>query len=141
VVLRLRTRAAPSQTLRKNATMLQILVIEDEADIAETMVMLLETEGYSASYVANGEAALSRLARSDLPNVILLDLTMPVMNGSDFRRRQLADPRIAPIPVIVLTATPTVGDRDELKAHAILTKPVGVTELLDTIKRAALLRA
>lgn len=120
--------------------MLQILVIEDEADIAETMVMLLETEGYSASYVANGEAALSRLARSDLPNVILLDLTMPVMNGSDFRRRQLADPRIAPIPVIVLTATPTVGDRDELRAQAILTKPVGVTELLNTIERVAPLR-
>lgn len=119
----------------------RILVIEDEADIAETMVMLLKTEGYSASYVANGQAALERLAGGDLPNLILLDLTMPVMNGAAFRRHQLADPRIAPIPVIVLTATPTVYDRDELKPHATLTKPVGVTELLNAIERVVPMRA
>jgi CheY-like chemotaxis protein len=119
----------------------QILVIEDEADIAETMVMLLETEGYSASCVANGKAALERLARCELPNLILLDLTMPVMNGADFRRRQLADPRLAGIPVIVLTATPTARDRDELRPDATLTKPVGVTELLDTIQSVAQMRA
>jgi CheY-like chemotaxis protein len=118
-----------------------ILVIEDEADIAETMVMLLETEGYSASHVPNGEAALERLSRGDLPQLILLDLTMPVMDGADFRRRQLANPRISGIPVIILTATPKVRDKDELKAQATLTKPVGVGELLDTIQSVAPTRA
>lgn len=118
-----------------------ILVVEDEPDIAETMVMLLQTEGYSATHVANGQAALDRLSQGDLPQLILLDLTMPVMGGADFRRRQLADPRIARIPVVILTAIPAVRDKDELKVQAMLTKPVGVGELLDTIEGLAPARA
>src|SRR5438128_8871587 len=81
-----------------------VLIVEDDADLRDMMAQLLTIEGFSATTVANGREALDYLTRGDRPDVILLDLMMPVMDGWEFRRTQLADPALADVPVIVLSA-------------------------------------
>ena len=68
------------------------------------MAQMLTIEGFAAATVANGREALDYLHGTTKPHVILLDLMMPVMDGWEFRRRQQADPELAPVPVIVLSA-------------------------------------
>jgi CheY-like chemotaxis protein len=84
--------------------------------------------------VANGLEALDFLRAHSLPSVILLDLMMPGMNGSEFRSRQVKDPRLAPIPTIVLTAVDQGWQGTGLFAscHA-LRKPLDLELLLTTV--------
>jgi CheY-like chemotaxis protein len=85
----------------------RVLVVEDEPDVREPVAQLLAVAGFEVAAAANGLEAL-RLARSSPPDVIVLDLMMPVMNGWEFRRAQRADPALAAIPVVVVSAsTPT----------------------------------
>ena len=118
--------------------MANILIVEDQRDIAEGLSSLLATEGHRVSHVPNGEAALQKLRQGVVPDLLLLDLATPVVDGYEFRRRQLADPSIAHVPVIVLTATTHVRDPQTLKAHAILTKPVDFDVLCEAIDKACL---
>src|ERR1051325_2493173 len=94
-----------------------ILVVDDDADIRESLREVLEDEGYQVSCVANGLEALRHLRQGNRPCVILLDLTMPVMDGWQFRREQKQDATISDIPLVVITATgkrPVLIDADEL---------------------------
>ena len=84
--------------------MTSILVVDDDDDIRETLVGLLEDEGYQVSAYPTGRDALDALQAGMAPRVILLDLMMPVMDGAEFRRAQLADPALAGIPVVLITA-------------------------------------
>jgi CheY-like chemotaxis protein len=94
---------------------------------------VLLMEGYQLSHASDGKAALELLATSELPDLILLDLMMPNMNGWDFRDAQLRDARLAKIPVVVLSAT---GDRSRpIDAVLVLRKPVTLKELLSAVKR------
>ena len=81
-----------------------VLIVEDDEDLREMMAQLLTLEGFQTATVANGQEALAYLHASARPEVILLDLMMPVMDGWEFRRRQQADPDLAGVPVIVLSA-------------------------------------
>src|SRR6266581_4459159 len=82
-----------------------VLIVEDDSDLREMMAQLLTLEGFQAATVANGREALEYLNSVDRqPDVILLDLMMPVMDGWEFRRRQQADPAVSDVPVIVLSA-------------------------------------
>ncbi|PYQ78988.1 MAG: response regulator [Acidobacteria bacterium] len=82
-----------------------VLIVEDDADLREMMAQLLSLEGFQAAAVANGSEALQYLHNGHIkPDVILLDLMMPVMDGWEFRRKQQADPAFADVPVIVLSA-------------------------------------
>ena len=81
-----------------------VMVVDDDDDIRETLRGLLEDEGYQVAAHATGPGALGALKAGEAPEVILLDLMMPVMDGAEFRRAQLADPALAPIPVILITA-------------------------------------
>src|SRR5436853_5733359 len=82
-----------------------VLIVEDDVDLREMMAELLTLEGFAAAAVANGREALEYLHQGyDKPDVILLDLMMPVMDGWEFRRRMQSDPAIANLPVIVLSA-------------------------------------
>ena len=112
-----------------------VLIVEDDADLREMMAQLLTLEGYTAAAVANGREALEYLHDGhDKPNVILLDLMMPVMDGWEFRRRMQADPSIAELPVIVLSALDPSRARD-VDATAFLRKPLDFDRLLSLVRQ------
>ena len=82
----------------------RVLLVEDEQEIAQTVVELLSDHGYDVVAVRHGEAALNYLRNNPPPRVILLDLMMPVMDGWEFRKHQLRDSSLAEIPVVIMTA-------------------------------------
>jgi CheY-like chemotaxis protein len=113
----------------------RVLIVEDDEDIREFMGVLLRFHGYETSAAANGAEALDRLAEEH-PCVILLDVMMPVMDGWEFRARQLADPALADIPVVCITA---MFDPEEVASRLhvrCLSKPVDFPILLDTVSTA-----
>lgn len=116
-----------------------VLVIEDDSDVRNALAELLSTEGYVVSLTADGGEALEKLRGGLRPSVILLDLMMPNVDGWDFRRAQLDDPSLAPIPVILLTASGFRPDsmRSERGRLEMLPKPVQAHVLLDTLERLA----
>lgn len=116
-----------------------ILVIEDEPDLLDALTDLLADEGYAVSGASNGADALNFLADRPAPDLILLDLMMPVMNGFDFREAQCRDPRLQAIPTVALTASPDSRVR-ALDVPAWLAKPLSIDALLDTIERHRLHR-
>jgi CheY-like chemotaxis protein len=111
-----------------------ILVVDDDADIRDSLREVLEDEGYDVACVTNGREALDHLrTASPAPCVILLDLMMPVMDGWQFRREQKANPEIAQIPLIVITAT---GNRPVLiDAAELVLKPLELARLFEAVER------
>jgi CheY-like chemotaxis protein len=110
-----------------------VLIVEDDEDLREMMAQLLTLEGFHTATVANGREALEYLHESVKPEVILLDLMMPVMDGWEFRRQQQADPALAPVPVIVLSALDH-GRASDLEADAFLKKPLDFDRLLSLVR-------
>jgi CheY-like chemotaxis protein len=116
----IRERPVPPDTRPAAA----VLVVEDDREQRETLCAMLDFEGFGHSEAANGREALDYLEKSRAPCVVLLDLEMPVMNGWDFRAKQLADERLARIPVVVVTAN-DVSVRDRFPGVAgFLWKPL-----------------
>jgi CheY-like chemotaxis protein len=112
-----------------------VLIIEDEPDAREAMAMLLEMEGYDVVAAANGRQAFEILKALPPPRVILLDLMMPVMDGWRFRELQLADPRFASIPVVLVTATDlSQHPPSEFADVPVLVKPVEPEALFARVK-------
>jgi DNA-binding response OmpR family regulator len=111
-----------------------VLIVEDDADLRDMMAQFLLLEGFRPETVANGQEALDYLRSGPTPAVILLDMMMPVMDGWEFRREQQRDPRVANVPVIVLTALDRtrVGDIGEA---AFMKKPLDFDRLLDLVRR------
>jgi CheY-like chemotaxis protein len=113
-----------------------VLIVEDDAEIRMALADLLESSGYVVSQAQHGREALDQLRAGPRPAVILLDIMMPVMNGWSFRTAQLADPHLASIPVVVLTAMGRAEETGrELRAHAALSKPFEIADLLDLLGR------
>jgi CheY-like chemotaxis protein len=110
-----------------------VLIVEDDADLREMMAQLLSLEGFHTAAVANGREALEYLHHGDAPDLILLDLMMPVMDGWEFRRHQQADPALADVPVIVLSALDQSRTAD-VSAHAFLKKPLDFDRLLELVR-------
>jgi CheY-like chemotaxis protein len=81
-----------------------ILVVDDDAISRETLAGLLSKKGYSVASAENGRQALDYL-RSSTPALILLDLMMPVMSGWEFLALKKTDPRLEPLPVVVMTGS------------------------------------
>lgn len=110
-----------------------VLVVDDDKDIRETIREVLEAEGYSVATAENGAAALEQLRRVH-PQLILLDLTMPVMDGISFREEQMNDDSLAAIPTIVMSARTHPGkDAGPLLVRACLPKPLDLDELLNLV--------
>lgn len=84
-------------------TRTKILIVDDEADIRELVRLNLAREGYEILECETGEQALS-LARSKEPDLVVLDLMLPGIDGMEVCKRLKADPKTAPIPVVMLTA-------------------------------------
>jgi CheY-like chemotaxis protein len=108
----------------------KILVVEDDEDAREAMVALLQMKGYRAVPAGNGREALDYLDQASAPDLIILDLWMPVMDGWHFRAEQIRNPRLAHIPVIVVTA---LSDRADVDANEVIIKPVDVDRLLTSV--------
>lgn len=111
-----------------------ILIVEDDSDLREMMEQLLTLEGYTAATAANGREALEYLRRAEAPELILLDLMMPVMDGWEFRREQERDPHLASVPVVVLSALDQHRARD-IGATAFLKKPLDFDRLLALVRQ------
>ena len=113
-----------------------ILVIDDEKDLIELVRYNLEKEGFDVVGAADGKAGLE-VAREHRPDLILLDLMMPGLDGLEVCRRLRADGRTAGIPVILLTAKATEADRVvglEMGADDYITKPFSPRELVARVK-------
>jgi CheY-like chemotaxis protein len=110
-------------------------VVDDHDDVREALVAILESEGFTTSTAANGAEALSYLRSSGArPCLILLDLMMPVMDGSEFREKQLADPELAGIPVIIVSAYGQRTQGRALRAAAYVSKPIDIERLIELVR-------
>ncbi len=122
---------------RAAASTRRILIVEDDRDLREALSEILRDEGYVVAGAAHGREAL-QLLRGDFhrPALILLDLTMPVMNGWQFREHQRRDPGLSGIPVIVLSAGDHLAEQMEsLEIQEYVRKPIDLVHLLATIER------
>jgi two-component system phosphate regulon response regulator PhoB len=116
----------------------KILVVDDEEDILELVTYNLEKNGYAVSGVATGEEAL-RVARSELPALIVLDLMLPGVDGLEVCRILKGDPKTAHIPILMLTAKGEEADIVtglELGADDYITKPFSPRILLARVRTA-----
>ncbi|HEX8539031.1 MAG TPA: response regulator [Cystobacter sp.] len=113
-----------------------MLVVDDDPDILEALSEILEAEGFEIRRARNGKEALERL-EPDPPQLILLDLMMPVMDGWEFAQRMRQRPSVAHIPIIVLSADRNVGLKaTDIGATGHLAKPFELSDLLDMVRRA-----
>ena len=120
----------------------RVLIVEDEPDIRELVVHHLKREGYHVSAAASGEEAL-RQVRAAAPDLVLLDLMMPAMDGLEVCRRLRQDPATAALPIVMLTAKGDEVDRVlglEIGADDYVVKPFSPKELLARV-RAVLRRS
>jgi CheY-like chemotaxis protein len=86
-----------------------VLVVEDDAATREALTLFLEREGYRVVAAPDGRQALERLRGPVTPDLILLDLSMPVMDGWRFREEQRRDPSLADVPVVLVCRWATWG--------------------------------
>jgi CheY-like chemotaxis protein len=115
-----------------------VLVVDDDRDIRSVLGEVLEDEGYATAAAPNGSEAL-RLLRAGLrPCVILLDLTMPGMDGWDFRADQLRDPDLSAIPVVVITAAGFRAEtiQGQLGGVGFIRKPLPLEDVLVAVAQS-----
>jgi CheY-like chemotaxis protein len=112
-----------------------VLVVDDDRDIRDSIREILIDEGYAVACAADGQEALDYLERHAKVGVILLDLMMPGMDGFQFREEQAADPRLARIPVVLMSADSGVMKRRRLPGNEFLRKPIDIDCLVDAVKR------
>ncbi|MCL4302494.1 MAG: response regulator [Anaerolineae bacterium] len=115
-----------------------ILCIEDEAEMIELMRLVLEREGHEVMGAVGGEQGL-KLMREKKPDLILLDLMMPGIDGWEVYRQMRADKELTDIPVIIVTAKAQSIDKvlglQVAKVADYITKPFGPKELIGSIER------
>jgi len=111
-----------------------VLVVDDDDAVRRTLTRFLGLDGFTTVEARNGQVALAYLRGGGVPDVILLDLHMPIVDGRAFRRAQLADPALARIPVIILSAE-EVHRYPELAALTAFHKPTSLSALLCHVRR------
>ena len=113
-----------------------VMVVDDDADIREALSEILRDLGYRVVAAENGRHALDSLQNmSERPCLILLDLMMPVLDGSGFREAQRADAALAPIPVVVITANCDAQARvDAMQVAGYLRKSMELDELIAVVR-------
>jgi signal transduction histidine kinase len=111
----------------------RILVVEDDRQILAIVSLLLEDEGYEIVTASDGRQALARLREGANPDLIILDLMLPSLDGWEFRAIQRADPDLARIPVLAVSADASAKAR-AIDATSFLCKPFAVDDLLDRVR-------
>jgi CheY-like chemotaxis protein len=109
-----------------------VLLVEDDVATRAALVMMFQREGYATSAVSDGRSALAYLRSHPAPQVILLDLRMPVMDGWQFLIERQKEPALAAVPVVVFTADPgyDAAALRGLGAADVIRKPADEAELL-----------
>lgn len=122
---------------RSEQVVKRILIVDDDYGIRDSLTQIFEDEGYDVTSASNGEEAITLLRNHAVhPQVILLDLMMPIMNGWEFRSAQQQDPALATIPVVVISADRQLSQHASvLRANAYLAKPINFATLLDTVEQ------
>jgi two-component system, chemotaxis family, chemotaxis protein CheY len=111
-----------------------IMVVEDDADLQEALSEALQEEGYRVRSARNGREALQKLSSEEnRPNLIVLDLMMPMMNGWEFLHERSRHSGLSRIPVLVLTASSSARPP---QAAVVLRKPVQPAKLFETVRQA-----
>lgn len=114
----------------------QILVVEDDESIRDCIALIAEIQNYDVQMASNGKIALD-LLRSELrkPDLVLLDLMMPIMDGYQFKQALEKDQGLSNIPVVIMTAArETPGKFESLNAQGLIRKPFDLNDLLSTIE-------
>jgi CheY-like chemotaxis protein len=109
-----------------------VLIVDDDAELREGAADGLADAGYEPLVAVDGREALSLLHGAKQPQLILLDLMMPVMNGWEFRDALRTDPGVSRIPILVMTASRTLA-RHPIEADGVLLKPFGLRDLLGRV--------
>lgn len=112
-----------------------ILIVEDNELNRDTLRDILEFENYRVSIAQNGQEAIWK-TNEEMPNLILMDIQMPIMNGLEATQFIRENPRTAEIPIIVLTGLAMQWDRERclaMGANAYLTKPISYQTLIEKI--------
>ncbi|HTQ05632.1 MAG TPA: response regulator [Polyangiaceae bacterium] len=121
--------------MSRSESRVHILVVEDDLDLRDSLIEVLEEAGYVAAGAEDGREALRQLSlMRRLPDLILLDLQMPNMNGMEFRDEQKKVGALAQIPIAVVSADPDASEKARaIEARALLRKPLKVSQLLTII--------
>jgi CheY-like chemotaxis protein len=109
-----------------------ILIVDDNADIRSSLGEMLTEDGFTTALMPDGRAALDALQGGLRPDLILLDLMMPRMDGAQFRLEQLKDPAISAIPVVLMTAVRDFDERS-LQVKTVLRKPFSLEDITNAI--------
>ena len=108
----------------------RILIVEDQADVAQLIDVVLKGEGYAVAIAKDGAQGLM-LARDWHPDLILMDIMLPGVDGGALIERLRQEPETSDLPIIAMSASRTLRDRTaELQADALLSKPFDVDALL-----------
>jgi CheY-like chemotaxis protein len=118
---------------------MSILIVDDDAGIRQLLSLFLTHKGVANDSATNGLEALNQLQHAEhLPELILLDLMMPVMDGASFREAQRSDLQLAAIPVVVMSAAENLDSQaPALTADAYLPKPIDfdlLTQLIEQLR-------
>ena len=118
-----------------------VMVVEDDRDTREVVKLILELDGVGVTEASDGFEALERLHElratdPHLPCAIVLDIMMPRCGGPEFRRRQLEDPLIADVPIIILSAIADQIRLDGLEPYASVSKPFDPDQLVRVVREA-----
>ena len=117
----------------------RILIAEDEPNIVTSLEFLLQKNNYEVRVARNGDEAL-QLVESFMPDVVLLDVMMPVRNGFEVCSKIRENPALRRVKIVMLTARGRDAERDKglaLGANAYMTKPFSTKELLATVEQLA----
>jgi len=113
-----------------------ILLVEDDFDVREALAETLREEGYAVECANDGVEALTYLRGGGRPGLILLDLMMPRMSGSEFRLLQKKDPMLSQYPVLLLSADGRMREKAvALETAGAIRKPIDLDELIGVIER------
>lgn len=114
--------------------MKSILIVDDEHDILLAAEILLTDEGFEVRTARNGREALERMAEKH-PDIVLMDVMMPILSGPDTIKRMKADPEYANIPIILMSAVKPSFDRDTTPWDIFLRKPFEIDSVLEAIQK------
>ena len=112
-----------------------VLVVDDDDDTRMCVCTVLTEEGYEVAAAKNGQEALTMLSTIARPNLVLLDLMMPVMSGWDLLEELKKDPKLSTLPVVVFTAAGDSRVQDRVAMKPVLRKPIDLDLLLEMVNK------